>query len=51
MTGKCKCDKLFCNMHRSSDAHECLFDYQKENQGRLSQSLPKMEETKVMKIA
>jgi AN1-type zinc finger and ubiquitin domain-containing protein 1 len=30
ITGKCKCNKIFCIIHRLSETHNCCFDYKSE---------------------
>lgn len=30
LSSKCKCDKVFCILHRLPESHKCTFDYTKE---------------------
>ena len=30
ISGKCKCDKIFCLMHRLSETHQCTYDHKSE---------------------
>lgn len=46
----CKCKKVFCNKHRSSYSHDCLFDYKKNQREFLSKKLFKMNDHKMRKI-
>ena len=50
VTGKCKCEKLFCNKHRIPKAHECTFDYKGLNQEQLKKKNVGIGETKLNKI-
>lgn len=38
-TIKCKCDKLFCNIHRNFADHDCKYDYKTESKKRLETEL------------
>ena len=40
-TIKCKCDKLFCNIHRNFTDHDCQYDYKSESKKKLETELIK----------
>lgn len=46
----CKCGNDFCLKCRQPHDHNCIFDFHKENQSKLSQSLPKVIADQVPKI-
>jgi predicted nucleic acid binding AN1-type Zn finger protein len=37
---KCRCNGLFCNSHRHSDAHDCTFDYKGAGKELLKKANP-----------
>ena len=38
----CKCSYVFCPKHRHAEAHNCTFDYFKQNQERLAKLNPQI---------
>ncbi|KAF3972272.1 hypothetical protein ACB098_02G119900 [Castanea mollissima] len=47
---KCRCDLMFCSMHRYSDKHNCVFDYKGEAQDAIAKANPVVKADKVEKI-
>lgn len=47
---KCRCDYVFCAMHRYSDKHECSFDYRSMNKAALQKANPVVKGSKLEKI-
>jgi len=47
---KCRCDYVFCAMHRYSDKHECSFDYKSMNKAALQKANPVVQAKKLDKI-
>jgi len=47
---KCRCDYVFCSMHRYSDKHECSFDYRSMNKAALQKANPVVIGSKLEKI-
>jgi len=47
---KCRCDYVFCSMHRYSDKHECSFDYKSMAKAALTKANPVIKGTKLEKI-
>ena len=37
---KCKCDGLFCSIHRYAESHDCPFDYKGASKESLSKANP-----------
>lgn len=51
LTGfRCRCDNLFCSMHRYSDQHECSFDYKTDGRAKLERDNPQVVGAKIRKI-
>lgn len=51
LTGfSCRCEKLFCSLHRYSDQHQCAFDYQAHGRAELSKSNPEVRCPKIRKL-
>lgn len=51
LTGiKCRCDFVFCGLHRYSDQHDCTFDYKNEGKRKLTEANPLVMAQKVTKI-
>ena len=46
-TNKCKCDLIFCDLHKNSEIHNCTFDYKKEQYDKLKQELIKVVADKI----
>jgi len=47
---KCRCDYVFCSMHRYSDKHICSFDYKAMQKANLQKANPVIKGAKVEKI-
>eukprot|EP00026_Physarum_polycephalum_P012078 Phypoly_transcript_12348.p1 GENE.Phypoly_transcript_12348~~Phypoly_transcript_12348.p1 ORF type:complete len:199 (+),score=29.81 Phypoly_transcript_12348:73-597(+) len=47
---KCRCDYVFCSMHRYSDKHSCPFDYKAMARANLQKANPVIKGAKVEKI-
>jgi hypothetical protein len=47
---KCRCDYVFCSMHRYSDKHTCSFDYKAMARANLQKANPVVKGAKVEKI-
>jgi len=47
---KCRCDYVFCSMHRYSDKHSCSFDYKAMARANLQKANPVVKGSKVEKI-
>lgn len=47
---KCKCESVFCALHRYADAHACTFDYRAEARESLAKSNPAIRGEKVSRI-
>lgn len=47
---KCRCDYVFCSMHRYSDKHPCPFDYKAMARANLQKANPVIKGAKVEKI-
>lgn len=51
LTGfKCRCENLFCGLHRYSDQHECSFDYKTDGRAKLEKENPQVVGAKIRKI-
>ena len=46
----CRCDGLFCSLHRYSDKHGCSFDYRVHGQQEIRKNNPVIVGEKVNKI-
>ncbi|KAA3673239.1 uncharacterized protein DEA37_0000367 [Paragonimus westermani] len=46
----CRCNGLFCSLHRYSDQHECNFDYQAHGRLELAKANPEVRCPKIRKI-
>ncbi|XP_037091841.1 zinc finger A20 and AN1 domain-containing stress-associated protein 6-like [Pollicipes pollicipes] len=46
----CRCDGLFCSLHRYSDKHDCTFDYRQLGQQEIRKNNPVIVGEKVNKI-
>jgi len=47
---KCRCDYVFCSLHRYSDKHACSFDYKAMAKANLQKANPVVMAPKVNKI-
>jgi hypothetical protein len=47
---KCRCEYVFCSMHRYSDKHPCSFDYKAMARANLQKANPVIKGAKVEKI-
>lgn len=47
---KCKCDKLFCSVHKYFTAHNCEYDYKTEYKKKLEKEMIKIIPSKVSEI-
>jgi hypothetical protein len=36
---KCKCDNIFCNIHRYPEEHNCTYDHKKDGKRKLKNEL------------
>merc|ERR1712063_231456 len=51
LTGfSCRCDGLFCAVHRYTDKHECGFDYKAMGEKEISEANPVIVAAKLNKI-
>lgn len=51
LTGfKCRCEGLFCSLHRYSDKHECNFDYKTVGREAISKANPVVVGEKLAKV-
>ncbi|KAL5257303.1 hypothetical protein ACHWQZ_G012286 [Mnemiopsis leidyi] len=51
LTGfKCRCENLFCGLHRYSDQHQCPFDYKSDGRAKLEKENPQVVGAKIRKI-
>jgi len=51
LTGfKCRCEGLFCSIHRYSDKHDCSIDYQALAKDKLKKENPVVEASKLERI-
>lgn len=46
----CRCEKIFCSLHRYSDLHLCTYDYKYNGKEELYKNNPIIIATKVTKI-
>ena len=46
----CKCEHIFCSLHRLPENHECTFDHRQSALNNLSKKLVKVVADKVTKI-
>jgi hypothetical protein len=46
IAGKCRCDYIFCDAHRTPARHECTYDHQALNKGLLEKKLEKVSSGK-----
>ena len=46
----CRCEGLFCSLHRYSDKHDCSFDYRELGQQEIRKNNPVIVGEKVNKI-
>eukprot|EP01113_Clastostelium_recurvatum_P038838 TRINITY_DN585_c0_g1_i1.p1 TRINITY_DN585_c0_g1~~TRINITY_DN585_c0_g1_i1.p1 ORF type:complete len:171 (-),score=42.85 TRINITY_DN585_c0_g1_i1:121-633(-) len=47
---RCRCEYVFCGLHRYSDKHECPFDYKTLGREQLSKANPVVKGSKLDKI-
>ena len=49
---KCKCNNVFCNIHKYPEEHNCSYDYKNEGKRKLKMDLEKtiIKRQKVEKI-
>ncbi|OMH82152.1 AN1-type zinc finger protein-like protein [Zancudomyces culisetae] len=43
-TNKCRCDKVFCDVHKFPDQHQCTFDFLKRDRKELEKKNPKLDD-------
>ncbi|TPP67503.1 Zinc finger A20 and AN1 domain-containing stress-associated protein 8 [Fasciola gigantica] len=46
----CRCENLFCSLHRYSDQHECSYDYQAHGRIELAKANPEVRCPKIRKL-
>ena len=46
----CRCEKVFCSLHRLPEEHACSFDYQKMGKEELKTSNQAVTSLKLVKI-
>lgn len=46
----CRCEQMFCSLHRYSDKHNCVFDYKSEAQDAIAKANPVVKPDKIEKI-
>ncbi|VDO01433.1 unnamed protein product [Rodentolepis nana] len=39
----CRCEGLFCSLHRYADQHDCSFDYRKQGQDQIARENPELK--------
>ena len=44
---KCRCEGLFCNIHRYTDKHDCTFDYKEFGRKKIEQNNPLIKNDKI----
>ncbi|KAJ3019124.1 hypothetical protein HKX48_002368 [Thoreauomyces humboldtii] len=47
---KCRCNQMFCSVHRYSDRHSCVFDYRGAGKIMLAKENPPIKKEKLEKI-
>jgi len=47
---RCRCEYVFCGLHRYSDKHECPFDYKMLGRAQLAKANPVVKGSKLDKI-
>ena len=47
---KCKCDKIFCALHRMPEQHNCLYDFKTEGRDKIRKDNPRVVAEKIRKI-
>jgi hypothetical protein len=47
---KCKCDGIFCSIHKDADMHYCTFDYKKSQKNKLIHENPQVIAAKIEMI-
>lgn len=47
---KCRCEYIFCSLHRHSDKHNCTFDYKAHSRAELTKANPTVVADKIEKI-
>lgn len=51
LTGfKCRCEGLFCSIHRYSDKHECTFDYKAAGREAITKACPVIKADKIERL-
>ena len=50
MPFKCRCEKIFCSLHRYAEDHNCNFDYKEMGQNKIRKENPKIVAEKIIKI-
>lgn len=43
----CKCNNIFCNIHKYPEEHNCSYDYKKENRIKLENDLDNFKRQKI----
>ncbi|CAL6302736.1 unnamed protein product [Bathycoccus prasinos] len=47
---KCRCEYVFCSLHRHSDKHNCTFDYKAHSRAELTKANPAVVADKIEKV-
>jgi len=47
---KCKCNHIFCSLHRYAEDHNCTYDYKVEYMNNFNKNNPKVVAEKISKI-
>tara|TARA_Y100001970_G_scaffold294332_2_gene450857 strand:+ start:3698 stop:4057 length:360 start_codon:yes stop_codon:yes gene_type:complete len=47
---KCKCEKMFCSLHRYAEDHQCPYDYKTEGINKIIKDNPKVVAEKIIRI-
>ncbi|KMZ62557.1 hypothetical protein ZOSMA_456G00080 [Zostera marina] len=47
---KCRCDDVFCSVHRYSDKHNCGFDYKTLTKDAIAKANPVVKVEKIEKV-
>lgn len=47
---KCKCQNIFCSIHRYAEKHNCSYNYKEFNKQYLTKTMPLNNDNKIYKI-
>lgn len=46
----CRCELVFCGLHRNAEDHNCTFDYKAQHKAKLESQNPQIKSDKVTRI-